>query len=111
MLYSIRDVNTYLKYKISSNEMVHRIVQKDILNVVYKNRYWHFRGFYAFNFLSQGTKVTCELFKTEMISSPSKFLMFKQSQFPHNLLYSLHALYNYSDVNNCQILGIRVIDI
>lgn len=37
-----------------------------------KNKYWHFRGFYAFRFLSQGTKVTCEIFKTEMISSPGK---------------------------------------
>jgi len=47
------------------------IVQRDTrVLTFYKNKYWNFRGFYAFK--SQETIVTCEIFKTEMISSPGK---------------------------------------
>jgi len=50
------------------------ILFKEIRVVTFhKNKYWHLRGFYAFKFSSRETIVTCEIFKTEMISSPGKF--------------------------------------
>jgi len=65
----------------------------------YKNKYWHFRGFYAFKFSSRETIVTCEIFKTEMISSPGKCLvMYTVAAVPtqhYQFVYSLYMLVAY----------------